>query len=233
MYLNRRILSLAVPAVAAMVLLGSAGRPALAQDVASTSPLVTLYPYGTAPGNVRQGQHQSNTNVTAFYEQQSVIFTGAVDISAPGTYGPNGGTAYPSTATTLTGAKVDSLYFYSDPQGAQPTQYAGSITFNTQILGLEILSSSLASTDSSLGLATTLYPTSNDRGLESNQDTITLSADGRTVSWNVFNTSGNVDGVRVLTAAVPEPTAALPMGLALLTGLALWRRRPARAGQLA
>jgi hypothetical protein len=84
--------------------------------------------------------------------------------------------------------------------------YSGTITFDTNVLGIALLDATLAGSNF-LGAPGTLYSTSG-QGFELGlPDTVTLSADRRTVTiLNFANTAS--DDLRIITAvtaAVPEP----------------------------
>ncbi len=232
MLFERTHLSRLRSAFAALALVALTAGAAHAQGVVAKTAVTLVVP---GPSNVTEGQHESDTKVTAFMENQSLILTAplSVDIKSPGTYSTS---ASLTPGTIPTGTLVNSFYFYSDPVTNTGKVFTGSITFNSDILGLEVSGTSLNNTDALLGLAGTTYPSSDpNRGLEltgvTNSDIITLSSDRRTLTWS-FTTANSLDGVRVLTA-VPEPTTALPLGLALLAGLALMRRRSSRVERLA
>ncbi len=81
---------------------------------------------------------------------------------------------------------VSDLYFDADPTQTAGTEFVGSITFSTDILGVIVLSATLNATDSILGLVSVSYPeTDAGRGLElTNQDSFSISADLRTVTFD-------------------------------------------------
>ncbi len=210
---GKALASLIPPALACL-----APGPAMAQAVISSTG-VRLLP--TAPASVMQGAVQSNTQATAFQEKQGLTLTDAlpVDVSAPGTY---------SAAVSLTpgsiaaGSKVDSFMFYTDPINNTGEKFAGSLTLDSNILGLIVLTKSLNQTDALLGAAGTTYPaTDPNRGLEifgTGDDSLTLSSDRRTVTFD-FHTTGSVDEVRVVTSAAPVPEASTMVSLGLLLAL--------------
>lgn len=162
----------------------------------------------TAPSDVRPGQHQSNTDVFVFAEKQNISVTNLMtDLQGP-----------------ITGA-VNSYLLYTDQMNAAGnTTYDITVSSAQRILGVITTSALLDATDPTFGLGGTKYPFGDgSRGQES-RDFTTLSGNTLTLH-NV--TSGNVDEIRVLTAAVPEPgSVALLIGMGV-SGAAFLRRRKA------
>lgn len=192
---------------------------ALAQGVVSSTN-INLLP--SAPPSVVEGKMTSSTLAAAFQEKQNVALTSAlsVDIAKPGTYSFAN---LPSSGALAAGSQVDSFLFFTDPGNTNSiTSFTGSLTFDRNILGLIVLSSSQDNTDSLLGAAGTTYPAGvSNRGLEfqaANGDMITLSGDDRTLNYT-FNTGNSVDEVRVITNAAPVPEASTTISLGLLLAL--------------
>ena len=145
-----------------------------------------------------------------------------VDFTAPGTYpGPPVG----PLPSLLAGTYVDTYFLITDPVGANqsPTrEFRGSITFSTDILGLITMDSEFATSSALLGHPGTTYSLgySQDQG-----DIITISANRRTLSFDMFSAPA-ADNIRVITAAdVPEPTTVVLMGTGLAAFIARRRRR--------
>jgi hypothetical protein len=146
-----------------------------------------------------------------------------VDFTAPGTYpGPPAG----PLPSLLAGTYVDSYFLITDPVGANqsPThEFKGSITFSTDILGLITMDSEFATSNLLLGHVGTIYSLggySQDQG-----DIITISADRRTLSFDMFSAPA-ADNIRIITAAdVPEPTTVVLTGTGLAAFIARRRRR--------
>lgn len=114
--------------------------------------------------------------------------------------------------TIAAGTRVNSYLLHFDTELEQSVQASGSVTFDESILGLAVLPATLLGSDGLTGLAGVMYPQGDQRGFELEQtgeggglDSVTLSTDRRTVSFDLRNGT-RVDQVRVITA-VPEPAA--------------------------
>ena len=215
--------------VLAVTLASLALLPAVAvAGIVTTSGAVSVI---APPASVNSGAKQSNSQVFAFAERQNVALPAAItlDISVPGTTPASAANDNFSTSTLPAGTIVSSYFLHCDAVGSPSTavEYVGSITFDRDILGLIILNSNLNATAAFPGLSTTTYATNGE--LEINKtaafDSVTLSADRRTVSFD-FRDASAPDDIRVITTAVPEPST----GLLLALGMAviLWWRRSAR-----
>jgi hypothetical protein len=184
----------------------------------------------TPPADVSSNQWESNTLIRLFAEQQNLMLSASLplDISVPGT-SPGSTDSNLSASTVPAGTAVTSYMLHFDVNGTRatndPLEAIGSVTFDQQILGLIVLSTTLNSTNSALGLAAVTYSNGSDHGLELNpagggtSDVITLSADRHTLSVDLLNASF-ADDTRVVLS-VPEPCTAL----LCLPSLALIRRR--------
>jgi hypothetical protein len=157
----------------------------------------------------------SPTQSLIFAEKQDFALPSnlAVDINTPGTFNSM---ASLTPGTIPTGTLVDSYYLHSGISGTAtaPSFFDGSVTFDTPILGVEGLDLSLSGTNSILGLATTTYPTGSvSQGFEfgNPRDSIIISANRRTLTFS-NETTGAADDLRIVTAAVPEPSSRLLIG---------------------
>jgi len=181
---------------------------------------IWLRPIGRA---VQFGDLKSDTELFTFQESSSLTLSQSVrvDITSAGTYQCDSSL---TPGTIPAGTEVDSYFLHSEPVH-QPKVYVGSITFSTPILGVIVLDAGLDRTDALLGAPGTLYPTGNaGRGLELSptEDYVSLSSDLKTLSVH-FTTHSDIDEVRILTAAVPEP-ASLILAVPALVALPLLSR---------
>lgn len=172
------------------------------------------------PADVRFNVLQDNGNIRAFPESQDVRLTSplAVDFTQAKTY------TYPTKVppspipTIPANTWVSSYFFHADGSQRSTTviSLTGSVTFDSDVLGIVVSPLNLRNSDflgSNLS-PPTVYPTTNKyRGAEFDQktktDTVTLSADRRTVTVNLkFANSSTAPGdqVRVITTGTPDTT---------------------------
>lgn len=162
---------------------------------------------GTAPLSLLQDALQSDTNDYVFAERKCVQLATAVNVStqASGTYSL---AAQSTPATIAAGTLIDSFLLHSDRVSAN-TNYIGSITFASPILGVIVTNAALNNTGAVFAAPGKTYATTG-RGLELNGmgggDTFTIFSDYTTFSFD-FRTAMGLDEVRILTAAVPEPSS--------------------------
>jgi hypothetical protein len=180
-----------------------------------------------APASVVVNSGLESDTVTFFFTERKdlVLPVGvAVDITSPGIYNSN---ASLTPGTIAAGTLVDSYYLHNDLVGSPTTTitHTGSVTFDTDILGVIVLDNQFAASNGILGHPGTLY-SSSGQGLELGApDTVTLSTTGRTLSYSV-GTDTAADDVRIITAgSVPEPSTLLLLGSGLAgLGAAAWKR---------
>jgi len=189
------------------------------------------------PPDVRLNALRDDTTIWAFAEQQNVLLAAPLtfSITQPGT-SPSGGNINNSPGDVSAGTRVNSYYLHYESvtgTGNHNVLTSGSITFDTDILGIAIYNARLNQSDAALALGTTLYPHNQERELDiadnsiygqDGNDRITLSADRRTVFLEIGNTGG-LDQVRIVTA-VPEPSA-FWLALSSAMSVTAWRIRRA------
>lgn len=191
---------------APMIVLALVAISTRAADAAITATFgsATLIP---PPPSTLPGAQESNTQVFVFNEQQDVALpaTIPVDITAIGAYN----TAASLTPGALTtGTLVDVHLIHFDQLGPGATSLAGTVSFDGDIIGVQVLSSTLNTAD---GLGTAgAYPTGNaNRGLEFNGELVAILATGRDLRY-VLTTSNVIDQVRVFTRPDSGPVGPAP-----------------------
>ena len=181
-----------------------------------------------APADAQLHSLESDTLAPLFSEVSNFVLASPllVDITTTGTFDT---VASLTPGSVAAGTAVDSYYLLTDPVGAPTTfsrRYLGSITFSTDILGIVALNT-YATSDPIVGHPGTLY--TNHAGIAIDfgvPDVLVLSADRRTVSFDLTSGPG-ADNFRVITAAtpVPEPASMLLLVSGLVGGAARMRRR--------
>jgi hypothetical protein len=207
--------------------------PAYADLFSSTGSVSVIAPPASVVVN---SGLESNTLTYFFTEQRDLVLPSdvAVNITTPGTYNSNGSL---TPGTIAAGTKVDSYYLHTDPVGQPSTgiNYVGSVTFDTPILGVIVLDAQFNASNGLLGAAGTLYSASG-QGLElgsaAGDDSVALSIDGETLSYNL-ETSTAADDIRIITAAsVPEPSGWILLFTCAGLCVALRRQRRATSNSL-
>ncbi len=125
------------------------------------------------------------------------------------------GSAFTSAGNIAIGTQVQSYLLHLDPFNSDPVTLTGTLTFSTKILGVIFNTATLDGTDSTLGVSGVTYYTGVNRGLEAGADSFTVSGNSLTFSAD-FSASTPMDEVRIVTAAVPEPTTMVAGALLLL-----------------
>jgi uncharacterized repeat protein (TIGR01451 family) len=201
---------------AAIVLVVSTIAVAGALITSSTGSLIRLT---TPPASVALDKLQHATSAVAFDEQQGATLAAplGVDIATSGSFSSFGS----GSSSIPAGTVVDSHLIHSDPPSRNYTaRRKGSVTFSDQVLGVIVTTSKLKASDGPLGATGTVYAGSLLlRGLETWEDKVTLSADKKTVTFDVTTTIV-MDEIRVVTRArtnlvttvTDEPDEAVTVG---------------------
>lgn len=151
----------------------------------------------------------SNNQIYLFPERTSFVLTNdiLVDISNPG-FIPITNNVFLSPTNIFAGATVDSYYLHHG--GTDTNTASGTVTFDSDIIGIICLTSNLVTSQSFLGAPGTTYqPTRGSQGYElgpfSPFDRLQLSSDRRTVTLNTTAITGSPDDIRILTVSPPLP----------------------------
>ncbi|MFG0328446.1 MAG: hypothetical protein ACF8PN_00990 [Phycisphaerales bacterium] len=176
------------------------------------------------PASLELHQFESSTRVPAMHESRVFLEDGvAVDFTAEQLYS---GEEQLTPGEVGAGMWVDSYLLHIDPVANELVFNDGSITFDGDVLGVILLTQTLADTDPILANPDTIYSDNYWRGVElgdhSPLDWLSLSEDRRTITLHA-GTDSAMDEIRILTE-VPAPGA----GAALFAGLALAGRRRRR-----
>lgn|GEM_PF-712286 len=159
------------------------------------------------PPSVVTGALESNTTIFTFDEQQNVAVPGTipVDITAPGLVN-NAASLTPGAIPTGTIVDVHLIHF--DQLGSGQTTLSGTVQFDGDIIGVQVLSSTLDTADV-LGTAGA-YPTGDAfRGLEWNGEFVSVLPSLREIRVNLI-TSNAIDQVRVFTQPEDGPPQRKP-----------------------
>ena len=187
------------------------------------------------PSSLLPGVFESNTEAPVYLESSNLFLSQnlAVDATLPGSY---------NLASQLTpgviaaGTRVSDVMLQTNPVTKTGTEYIGSVTFSSDILGVIVESSTLNASDAVFGVSGVAYPgTDVWRGLEltnKGEDEFSISQNMQTLSFDI-HTGTNIDEIRIITAgsvsnvsesdymtSTPEPGSAslLVLGFAAILG---------------
>jgi hypothetical protein len=169
-----------------------------------------------APASVQEHVLTDPNKIFVFFESEHILSASqTVDQAAPGSFDDYN---LMTASSVPAGTCVDSWLMQFDPGGLpfpNTAQSDGSVTFDTKILGMDVLDNSLDATDASFGSPTTTYPTGTlERGLEvlnapsgftnrsGNPDSFSIDTLGTTAGVHM-DTGAHFDQVRVFTQCVP------------------------------
>jgi hypothetical protein len=178
----------------AFAVLAAVGASAAVAAITSTSGAVVKI---APPASVVAGALQSDTQISAFDEQQCVTLTSDLQLDVT----PGGG-----PGVIPAGTSVSSQFLHFDPATSDDfVTLSGSITTDAAIIGAITSEANLDASDS-LGAPGTTYPTGDvARDLEAVQgDTVTISGDQLTATTTVSDRF-HFDQVRVISHCPPPP----------------------------
>src|SRR5947209_178721 len=214
---SKRYLAIAALLAGSIASVGGTAIPSGASGIIDGSGSVVEV---TPPPDLRPGQFEDPQRFRLIQESHLRSLTAplVVDFTAPGLYDTAG--AFPLIRpVTAAGTVVDSYLLHADPIGQpQPgTLFSASLTFDTDILAVEVTDAGLDAGDPLVGAVGTLYPTGvASRGFEipagpSSVDSVRLGADRRTVDISVI-TSTVTDEIRIVTAGSTSAPGITPGG---------------------
>ncbi|MDJ0660362.1 MAG: Ig-like domain-containing protein, partial [Crocosphaera sp.] len=161
------------------------------------------------PSSITLGSLESNSEAFVFLEQSGLVLPSDLDvnITLPGNVTGSGST---SPGTVASGTVINSYFLHFDPIARNTATISGSITFNSDVIGVIFGNNLLNNTDSLLGASDTIYSTGlSDRAVDiAYYDDLALSEDLRTLSFDL-RASDFVDQLRVITEATLEATGTI------------------------
>lgn len=217
--------------VALVLALGLMVASAHANMIVATTGSVVDKGQLTSGTNLNSGQTQG-PNVKVYLESGPGTLASSVGVNRIGpnfgTFANNGSGGGTLPAGTMF---TDYLLHYDNFGTGGSNNASGSVTFDTQIIGLIVFTNALNNSDSTLGVSGVIYENNQFRGLDDSaanggagNDEFSVSADGRTFNINGWTTTNVVDEVRILVAVPDGGSTAILLGLSLGL-LALWGRR--------
>jgi hypothetical protein len=175
----------------------------LAAIIGNTGAVVHL---STPPASLATEALENNTRMWAFDERAGVRLASPVEVefADPGAYTRN--EIWPAMTiherTIPAGTWVNSHYVHMDVSTPVATTLRGTITFDSDIIGVIVTDRRLLATDGTLGAPGTVYAASDRRTVElENADRLVISADRRSIDITMALSEGFLDEFRVLTAS--------------------------------
>lgn len=179
------------------------------------------------PESLDIGYLSSDSNVFLFNEKKDYLLKSDVFINTAqsGEY-TNPGTNTPSNEYISAGTSVDSYYLHYDPTSSSGS-ISGSLTFNTEVIGLIFLNNELISSLPIFGSPSTIYLNDQIESIESPAigDLITLSPDRLSLLFE-FSATSRTDNIRIITSTSPVPVPpSILLFLSGLIGLTIFSKR--------
>ncbi len=155
------------------------------------------------PASVVGGALESNGEIRVIPEQVNLLLPSDVTVDTLKQRFYSSGSQL-SPVTLRAGLVVNSYLLHGDRLGATNANVAGTITFDSDIVGVIVTQGRLDATDGILGRADMTYPVGGDRGLDfSFTDRITIHSDLRRITLSL-RLSTSIDQVRVITLGPSE-----------------------------
>ena len=175
----------------------------------------------SAPADVTRNVLESDTTIAVFVEKENHTLASSINVTPASAGLSFAGNSIPASSALAAGTLVNSYFVHGDRIGSSTTRVtlSGTLEFDSDILAVIVRTSHHNSSDAELGAPGTSYGGSL-RGLENNNDLISISSDLRSIDIQLsFGTAA--DDVRIITAAspVPVPSALLLIALPLFGAL--------------
>lgn len=154
------------------------------------------------PDTVVHHENENSREIKLFLERKNYNLPQRlrVDMREPGAYNSDNDLV---VSYIPAGKRVTSHVLHFDTIARDLERLSGSVTFESEILGIILSLKTLDATDSVIGADDISYGKGNARGLEEGWDRLVFQSDNRTVEvdWRV---STEVDQVRIITAPSPS-----------------------------
>jgi hypothetical protein len=205
-------------------------------DIISASGQLAVVSTASVPSSIIEGAWEDTNSVRIFRERDRFLLPSpvTVDIVNPGTYGRSAGFV-PVSQNIPANTRVQSYLMHFDPVGTPANlTRSGSVTFDLEVLGIIAgvrNGVNVSAPDNTLGLSSPIvglpgvtYDTAITDLFAGGGDQIVLSADRKTLSFIWISGAGS-DNLRIITAAVPEPSSMTLVAGAFFGGLFRRSRR--------
>lgn len=159
------------------------------------------------PNSLLPGVFESDLSAEVYLESSNMILTQNVSVDAT-SYGTYNLFSQLTPGAIAAGTLVSDVMVQADPVQKTGTEFIGSLTFSSDILGVIVKSAMLTASDAIFGVSGVSYPGADGaRGLELNgQDDFSISQDMHTLTFDL-GTYTNIDEIRIITAGVTNTTA--------------------------